>query len=77
MGKQFRLLACNGDKKMIIKTYSHKRKIICFIEKERNRFFVTITGASEYAGHILMFETLTDAEKVAKRYFWKNKNRKQ
>lgn len=62
---------------MIIKTYTHKRKIICFIEKERNRFFVTITGASEYAGHILMFETLQAAEKAAKRHFWNYTSRKQ
>ena len=62
---------------MIVKTYTHKRKIICFIEKERNRFFLTVTGLSEYAGHILMFETLQGAEKAAKRYFVKYKNRKQ
>jgi len=51
---------------MIIKKLKNKNKIICYIEKNNNKFFVN-TGKPTDNEHIQWeFENLHDAEKIAK-----------
>jgi len=54
---------------MIIKKLKNKNKIICYIEKNNNKFFVN-TGKPTDNEHIQWeFKNLHDAEKTAKEYF--------
>ena len=56
-------------KKMIVKAYKLKKRIICYIQQEKDKFFVCTGKPSDVSCLSWQYENLTDAEKTAEEYF--------
>lgn len=54
---------------MIAKIYRHKRRIICYIRQEKDKFFVCTGKPSDISCLSWEYKSLTDAENTAKEYF--------
>ena len=54
---------------MIVKTYKLKKRIICYIQQEKDKFFVCTGKPSDISCLSWEYENLTDAEKTAEEYF--------
>ena len=62
---------------MIVKTYKLKKRIICYICKEKDKFLVCTGKPSDISCLSWEYKNLTDAEKTAKEFFRNYTNRKQ
>lgn len=62
---------------MIVKSYKHKRRIICYIRQDKDKFSVCTGKPSDISCLSWEYKNLTDAEKTAKEYFMNYTNRKQ
>lgn len=54
---------------MIVKTYKLKKRIICYIRQDKDKFFVCTGKPSDVSCLSWQYENLTDAEKTAEEYF--------
>ena len=58
------------DKKMIVKTYKHNRRVVCYIEQTTSGEFKTCTGKPSDATRIAWtYNTQAEAEATAQEYF--------
>lgn len=55
---------------MILKTYKHKRRVVCYIEQTQAGQFKTCTGKPSDASRIAWtYNTQAEAESTAQEYF--------
>lgn len=55
---------------MILKTYKHNRRVVCYIEQTSSGHFKACTGKPSDASRIAwIYNTLEEAETTAKEYF--------
>lgn len=54
---------------MIVKSFKLKKRIICYIRQDKDKFFVCTGKSSDISCLSWEYSTLKDAEKTAEEYF--------